>query len=208
MRILAEKEAEDFLEEHGFIVARRKYTESLNSAINAANQLRYPIVLKVSSNKIIHKSDVGGVITDIRNDKELINAFNKLKKIKGFKGVLIHEFLDGYFLLLGIKYDQTFGHVIALGTGGIYTEILKDITFRVCPIDKKDALEMIEELKIYKILSGYRGKEGINFNNLINILINLSKLPLKFKTIKELDINPLIISDKFAKIADARIVFN
>ena len=208
MNILAEKEAEDFLEEHGFPVARRIYTKTLNQALNAVKKTGYPIVMKVSSNKIIHKSDVKGVIVDIRNDKELSEAFNQIRKIKGFNGVLIHEYLEGNALLLGLKYDETFGHVVAIGSGGIYTEILKDITFRICPIAKEDALEMLRELKIYKILNGYRGKEAVNFDKLSNLLVNLSRLPLKFKTIKELDINPLIVSEKFAKIADARIVFS
>ena len=111
------------------------------------------------------------------------------------------------FIITGLKKDPTFGHVIAFGVGGIFTEIIKDVVFRVCPISKKDAIEMIKEIKAYKILEGTRGEKPVNFYSLLRVLLALSELSKKYENIEELDINPLIVNEKNAKIVDARIVF-
>ena len=110
--------------------------------------------------------------------------------------------------MLGLKNDRNFGPVIVLGTGGIYTEILKDATFRVCPITKSDAEEMIREIKSYEILKGARGKKSVDINKIINVMLKLSDLSMKYKNIQELDINPLLVNEDYVKIVDARIVFN
>jgi acyl-CoA synthetase (NDP forming) len=148
------------------------------------------------------------VKVNIKDMKELEKAFNELKKIKNFEGVMVQEYIDGKFIITGLKKDATFGHVIAFGLGGIFTEIIKDIAFRVCPITKKDAIEMIKEIKAYKILEGARGEKPINFYSLLRVLLALSELSKRYKNIEELDINPLIVNEKNAKIVDARIVFS
>lgn len=208
MRVLIEKEAEDFLEKEGFPVATHYTALNLKEAINYAKKLSYPVTLKVISKFILHKSDVGGVKLDLRNEEEVKKAFSELQKLKGFEGALVQRFREGRFVLIGLKEDETFGHAIAFGTGGIYTEVLKDVTFRICPIEEKDAEEMIKETKIYEILKGARGLPPINFNKLKNLLIKFSKLPLKYKNIKELDVNPLLVTDKIEEIIDARIIFS
>ena len=208
MRILREKEAEELLKKEGFPIIKGEFADSIEKAVRISKKLDFPIVLKIVAKNVIHKSDVGGVILNIKSFDELKDSYKKLNKIKGFEGVLVQKQTEGNFLLLGLKKDNIFGHVIALGTGGIYTEILKDVTFRVCPIEKKDARQMIGEIKSYKILLGARGSKESDIKKLENILIKLSRLPLKYNNIEELDINPLIINDKEAVIADARIVFS
>ncbi len=208
MRVLVEKEAEDFLEKEGFPVASRYTAVNLKEAINHSKKLGYPVTLKVISRFILHKSDVGGVKLDLRNEEEVKKAFSELQKLKGFEGALIQRFREGRFVLIGLKEDPTFGHAIAFGTGGIYTEVLKDVSFRICPIEEKDADEMIKETKAYEILRGARGQSQINLNKLKSLLIKFSRLPLKYQNIKELDVNPLLITDKFEEIIDARIIFS
>ncbi len=208
MKIFAEREAEEFLEKKGFPIAKRIFAKNFNECEKAAKKIGFPLVLKIASKKIIHKSDVNGVKVGIKDEKELEKAFNELKKIKYFEGVMVQEYLDGKFIITGLKKDPTFGHVIAFGLGGIFTEIIKDVAFRVCPITKKEAIEMIKEIKAYKILEGTRGEKPVNFYSILRVLLALSELSKKYKDIQELDINPLIVNEKNAKIVDARIVFN
>ena len=150
MEVLTEKEAEDFLEKKGFPVARRMTASNLEETLNAAKKIKFPLVLKIVSKKIIHKSDVHGVKVDIKNNEELKKAFNELKKIQNFEGVMVQEYLEGQSMLVGLKNDATFGHVLVFGLGGVYTEILKDVSFRVCPINNKDVMEIVKEIKSYK----------------------------------------------------------
>jgi len=208
MKVLAEKEAEEFLEKKGFPIAKRIFVKDFDGCLKAAKKISFPLVLKIASKKILHKSDVNGVRVNIKDEKELEKAFNELKKIKNFEGVMVQEYIEGKFVITGLKKDPTFGHVIAFGLGGIFTEIIKDVSFRVCPITKKEAIEMIKEIKAYKILNGTRGEKPVNFYSILRVLLALSELSKKFKDIQELDINPLIVNEKNAKIVDARIVFN
>lgn len=206
MQVVYEKEAESFLEKEGFPTAKRGYSKTLKGVLEIANEIGYPVALKISSHKILHKSDVGGVKLDLRNEKEVSLAFQQISKIKGFEQAMVEEFNEGHFLLLGIKKDQTFGHVIAVGSGGIYTEIFKDISFRVAPLKRKDAEEMLKEIKLYPTLLGTRGQKPANVNNIIDLILKLSNLTEKHPNIKELDINPLLVNDKKCLVIDARMV--
>lgn len=206
MQILAEKRSEELLEKEGFPIVKRYFVKSEKEALNKAHILKYPIVMKVSSDKIIHKSDVQGVIINIFTDSAVKSSFRKLKKIKNAEEVMLQQCIEGHQLLVGIKKDEVFGHAIALGAGGIYTEILKDVTFRVCPVSLEDAKSMISDLKMYQILKGARNTEPIDFKKLRNILVKISNLPKKYPNLEELDINPLFVSDKKILVSDARIV--
>ena len=204
---MVEKEAEDFLEDAGFDIAKRFICKTSKETINASINLNYPVAIKVISKKVLHKTDVGGVVLDVKSEQEVKKAFNKLKKIKGFEGVMVQKYTEGAYILLGIKKDPTFGHVVAVGAGGIYTETFKDVSFRVCPITNSDAEEMIKELKYYEIIQGKRGKK-YNIQPVIENLVALSRLAQTNPEINELDINPMILSEKKARIVDARIVFD
>ncbi len=194
MKRVLEKEAENFLENQGFNVVKRTFVKQ-EQEINKLN-LKFPWIMKISSPKIIHKYKAGGIIMNIKNKEQAKQAFNKLKKLSGFQGVVIQERANGQKLILGLKNTPEFGLAIMLGTGGVKVEELKDITFRVCPINEKDAKQMTTEIKT-KI---------INEKIVIKNLLKLSNLATKNPTIQELDINPLILNKKQGVIVDARIV--
>ncbi|MBW2969278.1 acetate--CoA ligase family protein, partial [Candidatus Woesearchaeota archaeon] len=141
----------------------------------------------------------------VSNQEELEKEFKDLKKIKGTKSFLVQEFVKGTELIIGLKKDNSFGHALMFGIGGVMVELLKDVSFRICPINKNDAQEMIDELKAKDLLKGFRGSKEVNLNLLKNILVKVSEIPLKNSNIKELDINPLIINDKKAFVVDARL---
>jgi hypothetical protein len=208
MQTLTEREAELFLEKQELPVIKRAFARDLEHVLAYSREIGFPVVLKVSSSKILHKSEVHGVITNLKDERSIEEAYSQLSKIDGFEGVIVQQHIDGHELIIGLKQDQTFGHAIMLGFGGIYTEIFKDITFRICPIEKRDALQMIHELKSHKILEGVRGEHGIEIEKLALFLVNMSKLPLRYSKIKELDINPLFVNESQILIADARIIFD
>ncbi len=207
MQILTEREAENFLEKKGFPIAKRIFADNLEETIKAVKKIKFPLVLKICSSKILHKSDVNGVRVGIKSFGELKQSFGELKEIKNFEGVIVQEYIEGQLVITGLKKDSTFGPTLLFGLGGIFTEIIKDVSFRVSPINKKDSFEMIKELRSYKILEGVRGQQCVNFNSISEVLLKLSNLSKNYD-IQELDINPLIVNEKFSKIVDARIVFN
>lgn len=213
--IYAEYEAEQFLVK-SLPVAVSLLTKKPEQALEFVKKqkLSYPVVLKLISKQALHKTDIGGVKI-AKSEQELVAYYNELlavakkKKLKldeKVEGILMQEFVEGKQLIVGIKKDATFGHVIAFGLGGVFVEVMKDITFRVCPVEEHDAQQMIDELKSSKILYGVRGDKPVAFKELKNILIKASKIAEKNPEISELDINPLIINDKFAKVVDAMIV--
>ena len=203
--IVTEKEAEAFLEAMHFPVIKRMYCQSVVECERAAHTIGYPVAMKIVSPSIVHKSDVGGVALDLVNPGIVKKHFLRMKRIRGFKGVMVQEFVSGEFLLLGLKRDATFGHTVAVGSGGIYTEVLQDVSFRVCPITMEDAEDMLEELKIYPMLKGMRGGRDVR-KQVAQLLVQLSKLAEHYPMISELDINPLILSKDKLIVADARIV--
>ncbi|MDP2946799.1 MAG: acetate--CoA ligase family protein [Nanoarchaeota archaeon] len=198
MKILKEYEAEVFLKKSGLPIIRHKLITNEKELLKAAELLEYPLVLKNPSE--LHKTEKNAVILNIYKDN-LISSYKKLKT----KKVLVQKQIEGLQLLIGIKKDPTFSHVLAFGSGGIYTEILKDVSFRVLPVTNKDVKEMISETKISKLLN-YRNNK-IDAKKLESILLKISNLVKKYPKIKELDINPLIVNNKELVIADARIIF-
>jgi acyl-CoA synthetase (NDP forming) len=168
------------------------------------NKLGFPCVMKVSGN-ILHRTEVGGVRVNIQSVQQATETFKHLMRIKGADKVLIQKQATGKELIVGIKRDSSFGHIITVGIGGIFVEILKDVIFRVCPISLQDAENMIRELKGYEILKGMRGERGIDFNSLYEILLKVSKLAVNEK-IKQMDINPLFCSERGCFAIDVRII--
>lgn len=204
MQVLLEKEAEDFLARNHFNVVPRLVARDERDVILKAKRLGFPVVLKVLSSKIIHKTDKGAVKVDLRNELELKKAFRELKHTKA-EGYLVQKFIPGEWFLIGLKKDPSFGHVLVFGMGGVYTEVLKDVSFRVCPVSVSDVNSMIEETKAFKILSGVRSKK-YDLDAVKGLLHKTSELAKKFPNIVELDINPLVVNAKQAVIVDARIV--
>ncbi len=205
MKVLLGKDAEKLLQ--GLPLAKSFLVKNVNELKKIK---KYPVVMKLISPQAVHKTEVGGVkiVNNLQEAQTIFSNFTKTAKTKRMKlgGILIQEFVKGREFIIGIKNDPTFGHVIMFGAGGILVESLKDVTFRVCPIDEKDAGEMVNDLKNQWLLTGTRGEIPVNLKLLKQLLVKTSKLPQKYKKIEELDINPLIANDKYAKITDVRIL--
>jgi acetate---CoA ligase (ADP-forming) subunit beta len=167
------------------------------------DNLKYPVVMKVASENVVHKSDVGGVIVGIKNIEEAKESYEKLKKISD--KIVVQTMAKGKEVIIGMKRDDQFGPVIMFGLGGIFVELMKDVSFRICPVDKKNALEMIKEIKSSKILEGIRGDKPVNIDKLANIIVEISKLSIK-EDIEEIDLNPVMVNEKNAIIVDARFM--
>ncbi len=214
-KILLEEECQEILRAYGFQLPKNTFAKTKHDVVKLANSIGYPVAMKIVSPQITHKSDIGGVKINIRNDQEATTAFNEIinnakkynKKIK-INGVLITEMVTGGIeLILGSKSEKGFGHVIMLGMGGIYVEIFKDVTFKITPLTNIDADEMISSIKIKKILDGVRGEPPSDIKKLSECIQRLSQLVCDFKIIKELDINPISIMKKGYgyKILDVRM---
>lgn len=207
--VLSEHESKEVLAYYQIPVSREIPVDNAEALIAAAQEIGYPLVLKGCSSEISHKTEKGLIYLDIRNDHEAKDAFEKIKKdIGGPKGsVLVQEMIKGQReLAIGLTRDPQFGPCVMFGLGGIFTEILKDISFRLAPLEKRDALEMMQDIKAHKILDAIRGMEPANKEMLVDILINVGKIGLENEEVKEIDINPVILSEGKPVAADALII--
>ena len=212
---LLEEEGIQILRTYGFSLPKSILAKTESDAVKAAIKIRFPVVMKIASPQIIHKSDAGGVKVGLKNDKEVRSAFREIvKNAKKYdkkaliKGVLILEMVKGgKEMIIGSKLEPGFGPVIMLGMGGIYVEILKDVTFRLAPVTDKEANDMISSIKTQKLLKGVRGEKPSDINKLSECIQRLSQLVTDFKEIKELDMNPVLVMEKGkgCKILDVRI---
>lgn len=176
---------------------------SLSKLRSRSAEIYFPIVMKVIGP--VHKSDVGGVILNINNEKEMEAAFHKMERIEGYEGVLVQPMLEGTELFLGATCEENFGHMIFCGLGGIFVEAIKDVNSGLVPVGKEEALLMIRSLRSIKILEGIRGKEGVDIESFAEIMVKLSRLLESAPMIKELDLNPLMGKGKEIVAVDARI---
>jgi acetyltransferase len=171
--------------------------------------------MKISSPDILHKTDVGGVLLNIRTPKEAEDAFieitanaRRLTPQAFIQGVLIAEMVTGgKEVIIGVTYDRTFGHMIMFGLGGIYVEVLKDVSFRIVPVSRRDAQAMVGEIRTAALLRGARGEKAVDINAVVEGIMRLSCLVADFPVIRELDVNPLYVREKGAMALDARIIF-
>jgi acyl-CoA synthetase (NDP forming) len=176
------------------------------------NGLKYPVVLKTAAEEVVHKSDIGAVIANIQNHAGLIDAAKRIsqnvkKHHPNAKEIFVlQEQLKGRETIIGIKQDPQFGPVLMFGLGGIFVEVFKDVSFRIAPIKKDDALAMINEIKGAALLKGARGEKPADLNQIADILLKASKLAEENKQIIELDFNPVIVNDKGANVVDVRII--
>jgi acyl-CoA synthetase (NDP forming) len=206
---LSEYESKIFLASYQIPVTREIFVTRGNDVLPAAHKIGYPVVMKGCAPEITHKTEKGLIRTDIRNDKEALDAFNDITaSMNGSKGaVLVQEMIKGEReLVIGLIRDPQFGPCVMFGLGGIFTEILRDVSFRVAPLTKRDAFEMMQEIKAHKILDAVRGMEPADRELLSKMLINMGKIGLENDVIKEIDINPVIISESRPIAVDALIV--
>ena len=197
----------DILKSYKIPIVRSLLAKNSSQAIKLAEEIGYPVALKISSNKISHKTEVGGVKINVNSDLEVKEYFDQASKKLGAKldGIIIQPMIKGAEIILGVKKDENFGHLIMFGLGGVFTEITKDISFRIAPINKNEALKMIREIKSFKILDGYRNLPKANIDSIADSLVGLSDLVSDYTEIKELDINPLIVTEKKCFAVDVRI---
>jgi acyl-CoA synthetase (NDP forming) len=204
----------DILKEYGIPFVQKIIVTSLQETIEAANTLHYPVVMKISSPDISHKTDVGGIILDLNSDEEIKKAYltmmdsvKKNARKARIDGVIIQKMAkSGLEVIVGVKLDPQFGHVIMFGLGGIFVEVYKDVSFRVTPIDRKTARDMILEIKASSILQGARGQEPADIDAIIDVITGLSNMLRKNPDIIELDINPLIVYSHGVAAVDARVL--
>jgi 4-hydroxybutyryl-CoA synthetase (ADP-forming) len=212
---LLEDEGREILDAYGFPLPNSALAATEDEAVSAANKVGYPIVMKIASPQIVHKSDAGGVKVNLTNDEEVRNGFKTImenaKKYDAnaeIKGVLIVEMIKGgKEMIIGSKLEPGMGPVVMLGMGGIYVEILKDVTFRLAPLTDQEANDMISSIKTKKLLDGVRGEKPSDIKKLAECIQRLSQLVTDFKEIKELDMNPVLVmeQDQGCKILDVRI---
>ncbi len=179
-------------------------SDKKEEVIAFAEKCGYPVVAKVVGP--VHKSDVGGVVLNVRNAEHLAVEFDQMMKIEGATAVMVQKMLKGRELFIGAKYEERFGHVVLCGLGGIFVEVLKDVSSGLAPLSYEEAYSMIHSLRGYKIIKGTRGQKGINEKKFAEIIVRLSTL-LRFATeIKEMDINPLLADEETVVAVDARIL--
>ncbi|MDP2166805.1 MAG: acetate--CoA ligase family protein [Thermodesulfovibrionales bacterium] len=211
---MAEAEAVGVLSIYGFRFPQRMLSKTSKEAAEAASKLGFPVVMKISSPDILHKTDIGGVRLNIRTKREAEDAFTeitsnarRLMPDAFIEGVLLYEMVrPGKEVILGLTYDRTFGHMVMFGLGGIYVEVLKDVSFRIAPVSEKDAFAMVHEVKASALLKGARGERPVDIGLIVDGILRLSSMATDFPLIRELDINPLVVSEKEAVALDARII--
>ena len=210
-RNLTEPESKDLLTQYGLPVPEFRHCTSPEEAVKAAGQVGYPVVMKVVSPDILHKSDVGGVKIGLESDEAVEAAFQDIKgaaRTRGtFSGVILYHVQDqGTEIIIGATYDNQFEHAIMFGLGGIFVEVLKDVSFRLIPITESDAHEMIKEIKAYPVLTGIRGQPPRDVDAVVDALMKVSTMVEENPEIRELDLNPVFVYEKGLTVIDARCI--
>lgn len=212
-RNLTEYEAYKLLSKHGMPVPKHSIAYSEEEALKITKRLGFPLVMKVVSSDIMHKSNIGGIRINIVNIpqvkesyKSIIYHVRKNKPEARINGMLLcKQAPKGLEVIVGMVRDPQFGPAVMFGLGGIFTEILKDVAFRICPVERTDIEEMLTEIEGIKMLQGYRGQPRRDVNAIIDIIMRVSKLALIYPVIKEIDLNPIIVYEKDLLVVDAKV---
>jgi len=211
---LTEIESKELLQEAGIPVLETKLARTKKEALSLSKQIGFPVVLKIASPDILHKSDSGGVKLGLTNTTQVGNAYSEIMSSSrqefpkvGIQGVSVQKMArPGVEVIIGMSKDAQFGPVLMFGLGGILVEVLKDVSFRIVPVTRKDAEEMIGEIKGYELLQGYRGQEAANIPALEQLIVKVSQFVEQNPQIKELDLNPIFAYKDGAVTVDARII--
>jgi acetyltransferase len=211
---IVEFEAQQVLKAYGLPTPRTVLARSSDEAVAAAEEIGYPVVLKIASPDISHKSDVGGVKVNLLNAGEVMDGFKeitaraqRMRHDAYLAGCLVQEMAPAGVkeVIIGFKRDEQFGPMLMFGLGGIYVEIMKDIAFRLAPLSRQDAFEIVREIKSYMLLKGLKGEMPVNFRALEDILMVMSRLALDFPEVSEAEFNPVLANDERAMVADVRM---
>ena len=210
MTVLTENDTKKLLAGYGIPITKGSIAISADEAQKIAQNIGYPVAMKISSPDIPHKSDIGGVVLNVGQEdvrtkyNELVSHIKEKAPQARIEGVLVQQMApQGHEVIIGLKKDAQFGHALMFGLGGIFVEVYKDVSFRIVPIDRNEALGMISEIKGYPILKGIRGKKKADINAIADVLVSVSEMADK-ENIIELDINPLMVDEKGAIAVDAR----
>jgi acyl-CoA synthetase (NDP forming) len=212
--LLTEIESKELLKKAGIPVVEAQLARSKKEAISVSKEMGFPVVLKISSSDVVHKSDSGGVKLGLANATQVGNAYSEIiSSVKQaypeaqIQGVSVQPMaLPGVEVIVGMSKDPQFGPVLMFGLGGILVEVLKDVSFRIVPVTERDAREMIKEIKGYPILEGYRGQKPASIPALEKLIVKVSQFVEKNPQIKELDLNPIFAYPDKAVAVDARII--
>jgi len=213
-RFVLEPDAIRVLEQHDIPYPEHGLACSPEEAARIAGELGYPVVLKVVSPDVVHKSDAGGVVVGVGDGKEVLTAYERI--LDGVQaavprariaGVLVcKQAPDGLEVIVGGLDDATFGPTVIFGLGGIFAEALEDVSFRIAPLERRDAEEMVEEIQGYPLLTGARGQASYDLDATIDLLLSVSRLLIDHQEIKELDLNPVRLYHKGLLVLDARMM--
>jgi acetyltransferase len=209
-----EFQAQEILQAYNLPVPRTGLARTSDAAVTLAEDMGYPVVLKIASPQISHKSDVGGVKVGLKDAQAVRDAFmditsraQRMRPEAMISGCLVQEMAPkgAKEIIIGFKRDDQFGPLIMFGLGGIYVEVLKDISFRLAPLSREDAHNIIREIRSYMLLKGVRGERSVDFAAIENILLIMSRLSLDFPEIYEAEFNPVLVNQDKAVVADVRI---
>jgi len=197
------------ISDFGVPIANTKFAPHAAGALEAAKSVGYPVVLKAVTSKWLHKTEHGGVVTGLKGAEEVQETCDHFMQLAGgeLEGFLVQEQVEGKELILGIKRDPQFGHVIVCGTGGIYAEVLQDTHQELLPVDRELAGRMLRSLKGYPLLAGVRGEKPVDVEKVVDAMVHLANFALHNPGVKELDINPLIANPDECKAVDVRIIY-
>ncbi len=213
-RIVLPDEAMDIVKSSGISTPAYVLVKTIKEALEGSKAIGFPVVLKIASPDVLHKSDIGGIAVDVKgeedvivNYKKIMHNLNKNNPDACISGILIQKQVPKtiHVIIGGIR-DEQFGPTVMLGLGGIYVELFKDVTFRIAPVTDSEALEMIKEIKGYSILKGYRGTEMLDIQQTAKTVVTVSELISDIDEIKEVELNPLLVYEKGVIAVDARII--
>jgi len=213
-RTMLEPEAVRLLQEYGVPYPEHGFAHSAEEALGIADRLGYPVVLKVVSSDVVHKSDLGGVVVGIENGQEVAPAYEGVLRSIGehlpganVAGLLVcRQASPGLEVIVGALHDAMFGPALMFGLGGIFAEVLRDVSFRVVPVERVDVEEMIREIQGYPLLAGARGQAGYDIEALADLLLTVARMMVERPEIKELDLNPVRLYERGLLALDARIM--
>jgi acetyltransferase len=217
-KFLLSKEAEAIMSAASIAMPQSRVARNLNNAVTCAEEIGYPVVMKVVSKEIIHKSDVGGVALDLENENELMDAYEAIlyncrqhNPDAHIEGVEVVEMVPrGLETIVGARRDNSFGPTVMFGLGGIYVEVMKDVSFRAYPMSEREAMRMISDIKSYPLMLGVRGEEKKDISGVATTILKIGAILYKFRDITDIEINPLMVYDiqKGVKALDARILLS
>ena len=212
--LLTETESKELIKASGIVVNETKLARSEDEAVSISNHIGYPVALKIASQDIAHKSDAGGVKLEIRspedvskNYRDIIHSVAQKHPKATIQGITVQKSIPpGVEVIMGMFKDAQFGPVLMFGLGGIFVEVLKDISFRIVPLSKNDAACLIRDIKAFPLLEGCRGRDALDILSLEDALLKLSAFVEKHPEIKELDLNPIVVYPDGYTAVDARII--